>query len=179
MKLIIDIDDNVFTRLFDNGVDTSSDDREVIDRAVRNGMPYAESPQGDLISREALKEELEEIVCIEPIFYQKTVFETIDNAPPVTDRTEEVLSLQNTIAKLVEGISENARPQGEWLFHRCSLCGQYDARDNENFCSNCGADMKSDIQKSCYTCKYKAGCPKSEVCQECRGFDHYEKAVQK
>lgn len=49
MKLIIDIDDNVFTRLFDNGVDTSSDDREVIDRAVRNGMPYDESPQGEWI----------------------------------------------------------------------------------------------------------------------------------
>lgn len=42
MKLIIDIDDNVFTRLFDNGVDTSSDDRKVIDRAIRNGMPYGE-----------------------------------------------------------------------------------------------------------------------------------------
>ena len=49
MKLIIDIDDNVFTRLFDNGVDTSSDDRKVIDRAVRNGEPYEERPQGEWI----------------------------------------------------------------------------------------------------------------------------------
>ena len=49
MKLIIDIDDNVFTRLFDNGVDTSSEDRKVIDRAVRNGTPYAERPQGEII----------------------------------------------------------------------------------------------------------------------------------
>lgn len=47
MKLIIDIDDNVFTRLFDNGVETSSDDRAVIDRAVRNGMPYEERLQGE------------------------------------------------------------------------------------------------------------------------------------
>lgn len=49
MKLIINIDDNVFTRLFDNGVDTSSDDREVIDRAVRNGKPYEERPHGHWI----------------------------------------------------------------------------------------------------------------------------------
>ena len=38
MKIVIDIDENVFTRLFDNGVDTSSEDRKVIDRAVRNGI---------------------------------------------------------------------------------------------------------------------------------------------
>ena len=40
MKLIIDIDENVFTRLFDNGVDISSDDRKVIDSAIRKGNPY-------------------------------------------------------------------------------------------------------------------------------------------
>ncbi len=50
MKLIIDIDDNVFTRLFDNGVDTSSEDRKVIDRAVRNGIPYEERPQGHWVA---------------------------------------------------------------------------------------------------------------------------------
>lgn len=37
MQIVIDIDENVFTRLFDNGVDTSSEDRDAIDRAVRNG----------------------------------------------------------------------------------------------------------------------------------------------
>lgn len=51
MKLMIDIDDNVFTRLFDNGVDTSSEDRKVIDRAVRNGTPYEERPQGEWIEK--------------------------------------------------------------------------------------------------------------------------------
>lgn len=49
MKLIIDIDENVFTRLFDNGVDTSSDDREVIDSAIRNGTSYEERPHGEWI----------------------------------------------------------------------------------------------------------------------------------
>ena len=37
MQIVIDIDENVFTRVFDNGVDTSSEDRDAIDRAVRNG----------------------------------------------------------------------------------------------------------------------------------------------
>lgn len=47
MKLIIDIDENVFTRLFDNGVDTSPEDRKVIDRAVRNGTPYEDRSQSE------------------------------------------------------------------------------------------------------------------------------------
>lgn len=47
MKLIIDVDENVFTRLFDNGVDTSLEDRKVIDRAVRNGKPYEAILQGE------------------------------------------------------------------------------------------------------------------------------------
>jgi len=93
MKLIIDIDDNVFTRLFDNGVDTSSDDRAVIDRAVRKGMPYAESPQGDLISRGALKKAItDRLVSVTynsdytdglQEGYLNTINE-IDNAPAVS-----------------------------------------------------------------------------------------------
>lgn len=70
MKLIIDIDDNVFTRLFDNGVDTSSDDREVIDRAVRNGKPYEERPQGKWFGRRYIiqntgKYDVDMLVCSE------------------------------------------------------------------------------------------------------------------
>ena len=47
MKLMIDIDDNVFTRLFNNGVDTSPEDRKVIDRAVLNGKPYEDRSQSE------------------------------------------------------------------------------------------------------------------------------------
>lgn len=57
MKIVIDIDENVFTRLFDNGVDTSPEDREVIDRAVRNGIPLPKE-RGRLIvlSEDKMKE---------------------------------------------------------------------------------------------------------------------------
>ena len=67
-----------------------------------------------LIDADALKEQ---ILSGEYIYCQvnkEDIADAIDNAPTVTDRTEEVLSLQNTIAKLVEGIAENARPQGEF-----------------------------------------------------------------
>ena len=94
MKLIIDIDDNIFTRLFDNGVDTSSDDREVIDRAIRNGMPYKENLQENLINRNALKEKIQERVETEMPIDEKWAMglrhslKIINNAPAV-DITEE------------------------------------------------------------------------------------------
>ena len=39
MKVIIDIGENLYTRLFDNGIETSLEDRKVIDKAIRNGTP--------------------------------------------------------------------------------------------------------------------------------------------
>ena len=53
MQIVIDIDENVFTRLFDNGVDTSSEDRKVIDRAVRNGIVLPKG-HGELIDKEVV-----------------------------------------------------------------------------------------------------------------------------
>ena len=52
-----------------------------------------------------------------------------------------------------------------------------------NPCHNCDLyfkamtkeEMEAYIQKSCYTCKHKVSCPKSAVCQDCRGFCNYEK----
>ena len=57
MKIVIDIDNNVFTRLFDNGVDTSLEDRKVIDTAIRTGIPL---PKGHgrliILTEDRLKE---------------------------------------------------------------------------------------------------------------------------
>ena len=117
--------------------------------------------KGDLISREALKK------AVYAEFGNSNLTDAfnaiIDSAPTVADRTEEVLSLQNTIAKLVEGIAENGRSQGEWIVtaedndgvHRicCPFCSYEKGSNNTdpiivtftdfpNFCEKCGADMR-------------------------------------
>lgn len=37
MDIVINISEDVYTRLFDNGTDTSLEDRKVIDKAIRIG----------------------------------------------------------------------------------------------------------------------------------------------
>ena len=119
----------------------------------------------DLISRETLKNFLLDsrpddiqqsdinVDTCDIKIWLSFVLNIIDQAPTVTDRTEEVLSLQNTIAKLVEGIAENARPQGEWIIVdrlpngelkiRCHNCkADFRRRFLPNFCEFCGADMQ-------------------------------------
>ena len=39
MKLIIDIDENIFTRLFDNGIPMDFADGIVMEKTIRNGIP--------------------------------------------------------------------------------------------------------------------------------------------
>lgn len=153
MKLIIDIDDNVFTRLFDNGVDTSSDDREVIDRAVRNGMPYEESPQGDLISRGALKEEVERIFRVGS-YHKDRIIYLIDNASTVDTTCPHCDSgyAQGYSDGYLKGKEE--RPQGEWKVKTLSTFPQYQPDEyscpfcntivnyKTNYCHKCGARLK-------------------------------------
>ena len=110
MKLIIDIDENVYTRLFDNGI---QDNEIVIDdicemaRTLRLGKPYEERPQGDLISRDTLKEDFKSRLAdcnkwIENAKDNETkirasavkafiaeVIMTIDNAPTVIEADKE------------------------------------------------------------------------------------------
>lgn len=130
-------------------------------------------PQGDLISREALKKALQPYLEIDGKGFISVLnaIELIDNAPTFTDRTEEVLSLQNTIAKLVDGIAENARPKGKWVYTDdmyetlvCSVCG-IDTKDyiRHNFCPNCGADMRDKAING----ESKAEDCTSIVCGEC------------
>ena len=53
MKVIIDIGENLYTRLFDNGIETSLEDRKVIDKAIRNGKPLPKG-HGRLIDADAV-----------------------------------------------------------------------------------------------------------------------------
>ena len=50
MKIVIDIDDNLYTRLFDNGVD-NYDDAVDMATAIRKGTPLPKG-HGNLIQRE-------------------------------------------------------------------------------------------------------------------------------
>lgn len=53
MQIVIDIDENLYTRLFDNGVD-NYDDAVDMAKAIRKGTPLPEK-HGDLIDRDELK----------------------------------------------------------------------------------------------------------------------------
>jgi hypothetical protein len=57
MKIVIDIDDNLYTRLFDNGVD-NYDDAVDMAKAIRKGTPLPEH-HGRLIDADALRETME------------------------------------------------------------------------------------------------------------------------
>lgn len=54
MERVIKISEDVFTRLFDNGTETSPDDRRAIETAIRNGTPL------DTVLGE-IKEEIEQL----------------------------------------------------------------------------------------------------------------------
>ena len=83
----------------------------------------------------------------------------IDNAPTIKDRSLEIAQKSIELGRKVGQLECNLeRPQGEWVEEKlscgnilhCSECGArprrseygYDLRDN--FCHNCGADMRGD-----------------------------------
>ena len=68
----------------------------------------------------------------------------IDNAPTV----ETYYTEDDILEAEKEGYErgKNERPQGEWELHGmiyyCSECGHYCGESGDNFCGNCGADMR-------------------------------------
>ena len=86
MKLVIDINDNIYTRLFDNGVD-NYDDAVDIATAIRYGTPLPEH-HGDLIDRDELlfwSHEIDSMYCI----YDEVVnADDIKNAPVIIKGSE-------------------------------------------------------------------------------------------
>ena len=60
MQIVIDIDDNVYTRLFDNGTDFyDTDDRLAMAKAIRKGEPLPKG-HGRLVDGDALLAVFEE-----------------------------------------------------------------------------------------------------------------------
>lgn len=102
-----------------------------------------DNPSGDLISREALKKEIDEIVfhIHDRAELREMVLCKIDNAPTVE---------QNWRFYYDHGYKQAERdlkrPQGEWELHGmiyyCSECGHDCGESGDNFCGNCGADMR-------------------------------------
>ena len=119
---------------------------------------------GDLISREAFKKALE-VTQYNDFDDLIRTERLIDNAPTVEvpeNTVNCVLTMFGKCSYNETGCSdceikdkirkalENERPQGEWIFKettddykvygQCSICKQRKRIDN--FCPNCGADMK-------------------------------------
>lgn len=107
--------------------------------------------KGDLISRSALKKELNFVYSCAYIESKSKegvasdIIDVIDNAPAVE---------QNWRFYYDHGYKQAERdlkrPQGEWIFrngvtcigyYKCSNCGEVE-RAEKNFCPNCGAKMQ-------------------------------------
>ena len=86
MKIVIDIDDNLYTRLFDNGVD-NYDDAVDMAKAIRKGTPFPKG-HGRLIEGDKLIEK------IKPLISNKVIIEAIDTiitfSPTVIEADKEV-----------------------------------------------------------------------------------------
>lgn len=113
-----------------------------------------ECPQGDLISRAALKQEILPLLSLE----ERIVIESkIDNAQGYE---QEVYFDETSLNHYIEGYREARRcferPKGEWIFdkeftefgnpygtYRCSVCGSHSS-DKYSFCKDCGADMRGE-----------------------------------
>ena len=148
MKLIIDIPDEAYEKL-----KSKSTLDNIAESIIANGTPY--NPSGDRISREALKEAIQK--CEEEPNYQHDgetwqnglyMAETlIDNAPKVEITEEQAIDKLHETGWLIEHDKEMAtRPQGKWELHGmiyyCSECGHDCGESGDNFCGNCGADMR-------------------------------------
>lgn len=153
MKRIIDIPEEVVTAI-QNGEDYRYD----IHTAIAQGIPY--EPQGDLISREALKK------CARVVFdkdlgrLRVVDVSDVDNAPTV-DIKDQIAGAYNEGYMCGSREAEKKERKGEWKYHKgdrlflpymeCSNCKVQDSlgkltkkeyREVNHFCFNCGAKMK-------------------------------------
>lgn len=167
MKLIIELSENDYKALKEDGVQNHL---ALADTIIANSIPYEEPTQGDLISREALKQACSEMVSgsnnsdFIPCPSWNNAMELIDNAPTVNDCPNCEYKLEadyirssssyKELIDLRKFKEENTRPQGEWVrdgvgLFKCSICSRHICTDISNdkpyinfpFC-HCGADMR-------------------------------------
>ena len=177
MKLIIDIADNDY-ELLNKAVITpdlhttfhgNEKDRKMtfalfnLVKAMECGTIY--DTQGDLISRETLKQAIENYLAKrqDVLIWETDMFDMLDNAPTVEAIPLEVHEKAMDVAvtdlfKVQEELNRirNEKRKGEWYYScqngwHCSICHE-SVKDMPtvmrkaifNFCPNCGADMRGD-----------------------------------
>lgn len=121
-----------------------------------------ETTEGDLISREALRNEIQHLRNANPSYShncdvvdRQDVLDEIDSAQAIPLPSNQIAWEQGYEAGLAQG--KHDRPKGEWINHRndyghniadCSLCGktmQWHDEDGDGvprYCWYCGASME-------------------------------------
>jgi len=83
MKIVIDIEPRYCENMQSDIKPLYYEAISRIKEAIRNGIPYEEKPQGDLISREALKKTLCEEYEAREHYIGEIMLKAIDDAPTV------------------------------------------------------------------------------------------------
>lgn len=128
-------------------IEFEQDFNAILDLAVS-----ALHPTGDLISRDALKIDIDSLVL-----FKKRVREEIkahiDKAPAVKTFTLEDMQNNFDLGAMSEA-GKHDRPKGEWNYDEkgyfyCERCGRYphDQYATTDFCPKCGADMRKGGQE--------------------------------
>lgn len=98
----------------------------------------------DLISREALKKQLKEHYDEGFDDIKAEAIASFEHWASLVN-SDTLFSHSRISALLYLALTEE-RPQGEWELHGmiyyCSKCGHYCGESGDNFCGNCGADMR-------------------------------------
>ena len=149
----------------DNAPTVEDRTREVLSLQETIRKLTKERPHGDLISRDALKKDIDfQYICecchnngntcdICPV---AEIEKKIDDAPTIEEKSY-AMGLQDGLEDGLQGI----RPEGKWIYHRaqgeflpymeCDNCHEEfllnmlrpaEFRKVNRFCSNCGADMR-------------------------------------
>lgn len=156
MKLMINIPDEAY-ELLKNKLELDN----IAESIIANGTPV--SAEGDLISRKALKEDINSLYEYDTYNEEfdagiQSILNFIDNAPTVeTSKIEHKAYNEGFKDGVDQGIKLSASQKGKWIdckdipyLANCSICGyQMDTHEERgyfNYCPYCGADMKGDAK---------------------------------
>lgn len=90
MKIVIDINENVFTRLFDNGIPITINDAENIATAIRNGTPLPEH-HGRLIDYKSVVDAIDDWINAGEYDYTNATYylrKRIKDAPTILEGSD-------------------------------------------------------------------------------------------